>query len=225
VISPRRIVEHFVRLPAAHGVDDERSVDDLGYGGASRSPAPSVALLAPAADAPALGSALALALARQRHEPVGLVSVWSPARESVRSPWCGTGLPASARLAAVLKARGHDARASGRVVGVRLASAPDEAASEAARAAAAAGSSSVVLVLAGPRSASFDALLAAQDLVVVAVAPGADPALASLAMAGLGRALTCVVPAADPARALAAAGLALLPSVRRALAAPLEALS
>ncbi|MEY2515244.1 MAG: hypothetical protein QOJ89_2602, partial [bacterium] len=74
----------------------------------------------------------------------------------------------------------------------------------------------------------FDDLLAVQDLVVVATPRGTDPALARLAIAGLSsasaRACVCEVPPAHPARALAAAGLTLLPSARRALAGPVEAL-
>jgi hypothetical protein len=57
------------------------------------------------------------------------------------------------------------------------------------------------------------------------VPSSADPALAQLALTGLDRALICPLPPADPARALAAAGLALLPSARRALAAPIAALT
>ncbi|CAA9494034.1 MAG: hypothetical protein AVDCRST_MAG67-1520 [uncultured Solirubrobacteraceae bacterium] len=72
---------------------------------------------------------------------------------------------------------------------------------------------------------TLDELLAAQDLVVVAVARGSDPALARLAIADLERGVACEVPPAHPARSLAAAGVALLPSARRALAKPIEALS
>ena len=148
--------------------------------------------------------------------------MWSaaPARPSGRAP----ARPAAARLAASLAGRGHDARAAGRLVLVRLAGADEDAASEALRVGAAAGAAPTVLALAGPRAAAFDVALAAQDLVVVAVPPAADPALAQLAVIGLDRAVVCPLPPADPARALAAAGLALLPSARRALAAPVAAL-
>ncbi len=90
---------------------------------------------------------------------------------------------------------------------------------------AAAGAAPTVLALAGPRAAAFDVLLDDQDLVVVAVAAGSDPALAQLAVAGLQRSVVCEVPPAHPGRSLAAAGVALLPSARRLLAAPVEALS
>jgi hypothetical protein len=108
---------------------------------------------------------------------------------------------------------------------VRLSAVGAEAASQALRVSAAAGPAPTVLALAGPRAAAFDALLAMQDLIVVAVPPAADAALTHLATAGLQRALTCPLPSAASGRALAAAGLALLPSTRRALAAPISALS
>ena len=108
---------------------------------------------------------------------------------------------------------------------VSLAARCEEAAAEAQRVIAAAGAAPTVLALAGPRAAAFDDLLASQDLVVVAVAPGSDPALALLAVAGLERGVACEVPPAHPGRSLAAAGVLLLPSARRALSAPVEALS
>ena len=190
---------------------------------AGAQPAPAVAVLAPPADAAALGAVLALALARDRRVPTAVVCVWSaaPARSTGRAP----ARPAAARLAATLAGRGHHAQAAGRLVLVKLADAAEEAASESLRVGAAAGAAPTILALAGPRLAAFDGALAAQDLVVVAVPSSADPALAQLALAGLDRALICPLPPADPARALAAAGVALLPSARRALAAPVAALT
>lgn len=149
--------------------------------------------------------------------------IWSP--EPARSGWRAPARPAAARVAAALTARGHPATAAGRLAVVRLSAASEEAASQALRVCAAAGGAPSVLALAGPRVAAFDELLAMQDLVVVAVSPAANAALAQLATAGLERALTCPLLPADPARALAAAGLALLPSTRRALAVPVAALS
>lgn len=236
----RRIAEHFV-LPA----DADRAHARGGTGGLRRhrradaSPAGApptracavapprtpacLAVLAPAADGAALGAALALALARRERAPAALVCLWAPG--GGRPSWRAPALPAAARLARVLAARGHDARSTGRLAVVRLAAPCEQAAAEALRASAAAGSAPAVLALAGPRAAAFDELLAQQDHVVVAVAPGADPALARLAVAGLERATACEVPPAHPARSLAAAGVALLPSARRALAAPVAALS
>ncbi len=213
-------------LPAAEsppvergGRPDERIPPAAG----TQRPPPAVAVLAPPTDAPALGAALGLALARARRAPVSVVCVWAP--NPIRSAWRAPAMPTASRVAAALRARGHDASAAGRLVVVRLSETCDEAADQAMRVAAAAGSAPTVLALAGPRAAAFDDLLAMQDLVVVAVAPAADAALARLATAGLQRALTCPVPPADPGRALAAAGLALLPSTRRALAAPVAAVA
>jgi len=186
-------------------------------------PPPAVALLAPPADAPALAVALGLALARARRVPAGIVCVWSP--ERTRSGRRAPPMPAAGRVAAALRARGHDATATGRLAVVRLSACGEEAASQALRVGAAAGAAPTVLAIGGPRTAAFDALLAMQDLVVVAVAPEADASLARLASAGLERALTWALPPADPGRALAAAGLVLLPSARRALAAPVAAVS
>ncbi len=222
----RRIVEHFVGpadrrakpADAPVGVPPTRACAVP----PPRTP-PVVAVLAPPADAPALGAVLGLAVARRDRAPVAVVCVWSPA--PTRPLWRAPALPAAVRLAAALAARGHDARGSGRLVVVRLAAQCEEAAAEALRASAAAGSAPVVLALAGPRAAAFDPVLAAQDLVVVALPPESNPALARLAVAGLEHGLTCEIPAGHPARSLAAAGLVLLPSARRALAAPVAALS
>ncbi|HWC26389.1 MAG TPA: hypothetical protein VG474_07385 [Solirubrobacteraceae bacterium] len=181
-----------------------------------------MAVLAPAADAPALAAGLGLALVRRERAAAAVVCVWAPAPP--RPLWRAPALPGAARLARSLAARGHDARAAGRLVLVALASAPDAAAVEAVRAGAAAGSAPTVLALAGPRAAAFDALLVAQDVVVAALPAQADPALARLVTAGLDRVVLCEIPPAQPGRSLAAAGLALLPSTRRTLAAPVAAL-
>ena len=234
----RRVADHFVapagRRPPHHGqtcADGRRRRADTAPTGASpagacavtppRTPV-SVALLAAAGDAPALAAGLALALARRERAPVAVVCVWAGAAGP--APWRAPATPAAARLASAMAARGHGARASGRLVIVRLAARSAAAAAEARRVIAAAGSVPTVLALAGPRAAAFDALLDEQDLVVAAVAAGADPALARLAVAGLRRGVACEVAPAHPARTLAAAGVALLPSARRALAAPVEAL-
>jgi hypothetical protein len=245
----RSIVEHFVSPPGDGPPPTPRGVDrcdegpdracadvvrcDEGPDRACAEPAPrtppGVAVLSPPADAQPLGSALGLALAGRRRAPVVAVCVWTGEPPGAGVTWRAPALPAARRLAAVLAARGHDARAAGRLAVVRLPAAPADAACDARRASAAAGTAPVVLALGGPRVAAFDALLAEQDVVVIATAPGTDPALARLAVAGLGcehaRACVCAVPPAQPGRALAAAGLTLLPSARRALAGPVEALS
>lgn len=229
----RRIAAYFVAPARGRDGGDARAADaassDDGRG-ASRAPtrersrpAPAVAVLAPPADAPALAAALGLALARAHRAPTAVICLWDP--RAARSGWRAPPMPGAARLAKALTARGHEATAAGRLAIVRLSASCEEAASQALRASAAAGPAPVVLALAGPRAAAFDELLGLQDLVVVAVAPASDPALARLAASGLERALTCAVPPAAPGRMLAAAGLALLPSARRAIAAPVAALS
>jgi hypothetical protein len=230
----RAVLEHFVAptgdsRPAAHG---DFVVDDEGPDRACAEPAPrtppGVAVLSAAVDAQMLGAALGLALARRRSAPVVAVCVWTGGLPG-GSAWRAPALPAARSLAATLRARQHDARAAGRLAVVRLPPGPDEAAAQARRALAAAGAAPAVLALGGPRDAAFDALLAEQDLVVVATSSAAGPALARLAVGGLAsstaRACVCDVPGTHPARSLAAAGLTLLPSARRALAAPVDALS
>jgi hypothetical protein len=222
----RRLAEHFV-VPAAQArvavtedfVAPGEAPQPACAGRAPRTPA-GVAVIAAAQDAPALASALGLALARVHRAPVVAVCVWGGARPAP-APRRAPALPAARRLAAALAARGHDARAAGRLAVVWLEGSGEEAALMARRVLAAAGAAPAVLALGGPRTAAFDALLADQDLVVVGTRSGADPVLARLAVAGLGgpgRACACEVPATLPARALAAAGVTLLPSARRALA-------
>jgi hypothetical protein len=230
----RTLRDHFV-MPA----DDPRSASHEAFvapdeepGRACAEPAPrtppGVALLSAAADAQPLGAALGLVLASRRRAPVVLVCVWTTSSGGAPS-WRAPALPGTRRLVAALCARGHDARPAGRLALVRLAPQVDDAAAEARRAVAAAGVAPAVLALGGPRVAAFDALLREQDLVVVAVPSGTDPALARLALAGLvsgaARACLCEVSRAHPARTIAAAGLTLLPSARRALAGPIEALA
>ncbi len=186
-----------------------------------------VAALTPAADAASLGAALALALARAHRAPVVVVCIWTG--DEAMAPARGrAALPAARRLAAALAARGHEAWAAGRLVLVGLAGPGADAALEARRALVAAGAVPSVLALGGPRAAAFDALLADHDLVVVASRSGADAVLTRLAIASLdraARACACEVPAGPGARSLALAGVLLLPSARRALAAPMAELA
>jgi hypothetical protein len=226
----RRLLEHFV-IPvgdlSAGGGDGIVIREELAAVACVRAAPPAVAVLAAAPDAPALGAALGLALARWRGAPVVALCVWSAGR-SVLPAWRAPALPAARRLAAGLAARGYDARPAGRLAVVRLAGSDEDAAVAARRALAAAGAAPAVLALGGPRAAAFDALLAEQDLVVVGARSGTDPVVTRLAVAGLAgaaRACACEVPAARPARSLAAAGVALLPSARRALAGPVAELS
>jgi len=189
---------------------------------------PGIALLSGPGDASVLGAALGLLLAREQRSPAVAVCVWTGGRRA-RAGWRAPALPAARRLAAALRARGHQAYGAGRLAIVRLPDDADEAAAAASRASAAAGAAPTVLALGGPRVASFDGLLAEQDLVVVAPRSDADPVLARLAVDGLAAAAMCAcsceVPPAPPARALAEAGLMLLPSARRALEGPLAAMA
>jgi hypothetical protein len=226
----RRVLEHFVipagDLPPAAGAGVV-TCDAPTVAACAGPAAPAVAVLTTAPDAPALGAALGLALARRRRAPVVVVCVWS-AGQAAWPAWRAPARPAARRLATVMAARGYEARPAGRLALVRLAGSDDDAAVAARRALAAAGAAPAVLALGGPRAAAFDAVLAEQDLVVVGVRSGADPVLTRLAVAGLAgpaRACVCEVPAARPARSLAAAGLTLLPSARRALAGPAAELS
>ncbi len=230
----RSLVEHFVAppadaSPAGHHdfVPPDEGPDRACAEPAPRTP-PGVALLAPVEDAQPLGAALGLAIARLRRAPVAVVCVWT-AGSPGRPWWRAPAVPAARRLATAFGARGHDTRTGGRLVLVRLATKPLEASLEARRAAAAAGEVPTVLALGGPRAAEFEELLAEQDLVVVATPSGTDPALRRLALSsltgGASRACTCDFPPAQFGRAAAAAGIVLLPSVRRSLVDAVEALS
>jgi hypothetical protein len=229
----RSIVDHFVAPPPNPATGEDFVRPDEGPARACADPAPrtpaGIALLSPAADAPALANALGLVLARRHRAGVVVVCVWTGDRAVAAGAWRAPPPPAARRLTATLAARGHDARAAGRLAVVRLPAAPEDAVTHARRVGAAAGWAPVVLALGGPRTALFDELLYEQDLVVVATPRGTDPALARLAVGSLptagSRVCVCEIPPAHPARALAAAGLALLPSARRALAGPVEALS
>jgi hypothetical protein len=186
-----------------------------------------VAVLAPQAAAAALGAAAALLLARRSSARVALVLVWAAGH-----PWPAGGStvagPAARRLAAALDGRGLAASAAGRLATVALPDDPVMAAAAAARAAAAAQEAPVVLALGG-RAAPFDALLAAQDRVLLVPPAGADPALTGLALAGLeevgGAARTCAADTTPLVRAIVATGLVVPPSLRRTLGAALDGLA
>ena len=231
----RRLVEHFVQPPGRPGpaAHEDFVPPDEGPDRACAEPAPrtppGIAVLAPAPDAHSLGAALGLALASRRRAPVVVVCVWTPGRTS-RSGVARAGDRPPRAASPRRSARAGTTRAPpGRLAVVRLPEAPEQAAVEARRAAPRRATAPTVLALGGPRVAAFDELLAEQDLVVVATPSGTDPALARLALAGLAsgaaRTCACEVPPAHPARTVAAAGLTLLPSARRALAVPVEALS
>ncbi len=217
-----QLAGHFVRPPGAPASSDRVAGSspgaDLAARASARAPgATSVAVLTTPHDALALGGALGLAVARSRRASVVVLCVWS-ARPAAWAGWRAPAFPAASRLAARLAARGHDARATGRLAIVRLAAQDD---AQARQVLAAAGPAPTVLALGGPRTPVLDELLGEQDLVVIGTRSGSGAALAALALAGLSdpaRACACEVPGAHPGRTLAAAGIALLPSVRRAVA-------
>lgn len=193
--------------------DHDARAEDLhtpSIGAAKVRPTPAatqVGVVARPVDAAVAGCAVGLVLAR----PAAIVALWGAAAPKAHAP---ASLRAR-RTAARLAARGHTARAAGRLATVALADA-----SEAARVAAAAGDLPVVCVVAGPRDPHADAVLAACDRVVIV---GDDPVaqLAHESVAALGVPSRALVLPDGPSRALAAGGAALVAPLR---AAVLEAL-
>jgi hypothetical protein len=172
----------------------------------------SVAVLCRPEDAWAVGGAVALGLVG-RHGTGGsrtaVVAAWGEGLvlAAARAP----ATPAARKLCALLRARGHEAAATGRLVHVVLSG---DAPAEAVRIAAAAACPCAT-VLAGPRDEQIDALLRTQDHVLVdAEETIADLALTSLAAADVPARCVTVSAAPTAARALAAAGVALVPPLR-----------
>ncbi len=206
------------RLPGGVTPSDRPVVDD----GRVAPPAATVGVLARPADAWAAGGAVALRLLGQARAPVAVVCVWGAgAGPAALAP----ATPAARRLAGRLGERGHDARATGRLVLVALAGEVGPACAEATRVAVAAGEAPAVVVLAGARTGRVDALLGEQDRVIVAAA-GPDDTIADLAVASLavGAVPVRVAPLAGPApaRALAATGVALVAPLRAEVEAALR---
>jgi len=130
------------------------------------------------------GAAVAAGLARAGRAPFALLCVWGTDRPPLVMP----PLPAGAAAAAKLRARGHDARAFGRVVSLVLAGTDDDALGESARAAAAvAGRRDVpfVFALCAPRAADIDDRLAEHDVALVVAPAASEPLLASIAASRL----------------------------------------
>jgi len=229
----RCLIEHFVAppggsRPAAH--EDVVPADE-GPGGACTAPAPrtppGVALLCAATGVQPFAAALGLALARRGRAPIALICVWTAGLQAGGARGRVPASPAARRLATALRLRGLSVRATGRLVAVALPAEPLQAVEQARRAMAASGGAPTVLALGGPRNSVLDELLFEQDLVVVVAAPGGDPAIARLAALdvedGRGRVCVCEVALTPAARTLAAAGLGVPASARRALAAPVDA--
>lgn len=159
-------------------------------------------------DARFAGSAVALA-----DRGAAVVVAWG---DGVRPP--STRAPvsrAARRLAESLTSRGHEAVATGRLVHVLV----DDLPRHGARVAAAAGSARCVAVVAGPRDDAVDAILRLHDRVLVDADDAvADLALLSLAHADVPASRLVLADAPPAARALAEAGVALTPALRRLLA-------
>ncbi|HYF27658.1 MAG TPA: hypothetical protein VD931_18090 [Baekduia sp.] len=144
------------------------------------------------------------------------------APEPARHDAAALATRAAARLARRLEGQGLATVARGRIV---LADLPaDAAAAERDANRALALDAPAVLVVAGPRPPSFDALLAGADRVVVATAPETPGVLVELALADAARAARAtgrleLRPSA--ANAVALAGLGTPPALRRAVVAAL----
>lgn len=188
-------------------------------------PAPGVGVIATPRHALAVGSAIALVVARSVRARRALVCTWPP------GGWAAPALAAPAgagarRLRRSLAGRGIDAAATGSLVRTVLPDTPDEAVATAERALAAAVAPSI-LVLAGPRPEILDELLLAQDAIVVAAEPDADRCVVELAVATLDRrhpaVSVCSLPLGPLGRALAAAGVTAPLGAARPLAPVLEA--
>jgi hypothetical protein len=186
-------------------------------------PAPCVAVLARASECGAATAVVALALARAQGARCAVAAGWHVDWRS--SPRVGA-VSAARRVGLRLEAVGLAARATGRLVRVRL---PDEpaAAAAAAERTMAGASCPVAIGLAGPRDPALDDLLATADLIVVVQRPGADTALARAVEAGLAHltvpVTTCQIRVAGPLRALATAGIATPRRTRESVLPALEA--
>jgi len=138
-----------------------------------------VGVLCAASQAAAAGRAVALGAVQGG---VVLVCRWT-GRPGAAGPAPGApALPGPRRLAARLATRGLEVTSSGRVVTVILPAEAERARAACERAIAAAGDVPVVVVIAGPRPAAFDALLSAQERLVVVVGDGTPAPLEALAI-------------------------------------------
>jgi len=201
--SGRALIDRPV-APVADGAHDDEG-------------APAVAVLARPPDAWAAGGAVALGLLAAARASTVVVCVWGAGTGPSAAP---PATPAARRVAGRLAERGHEARASGRLVLLALGAEVGAACAETARVTAALGDEPAVVVLGGVREERADALLADRDRVVVA-ASGLDDPVADLAAVSLGFVdaavrVVALAPAA-PARVLAATGVALVAPLRTAI--------
>jgi hypothetical protein len=188
----------------------------------------SIGLLCAPAAAAAAGTMTGLAAARRAGTSCAVVCTWTGATALDR-PEAGSGglaVSTARRLAARLARRGIGARARGRLVRVELPADPGAARALAERVTGAAGETPVVTVVAGTRPEAFDALLAAQDRVVI-VPPRGDlegvGELAVLEAARVARAVGVLdLPAVGVGRLALSSGLVLPPTARRAALSALD---
>lgn len=170
--------------------------------------APAIALLCSSVDAVALGSAVALAAARRSRSSIGVAALWRPGA-SVGAGVTAPPVRRARRLERSLQARDLRAKAAGRLVRVELPAEPEAAIASAARAEATTDAPMVVVV-AGPREAAIDRLLAEHDLLLLAASDGSDPLLDLThdSLARLGPRVETIAARVPPlTRALAAWGL------------------
>jgi hypothetical protein len=184
-----------------------------------------VGVLVAPGDAPAAGAALALAAAAGGRAPCALVCHWTGA-DAADPPRSAMATAAARKLAQSLTSRGIAAGACGRLVTVALPAAGTEARAATERALAAAGDVPCVLVIAGPRPAALDPLLATLDRLVVIPPTDAPPGLEPLALtaaAHLGRSATLLrLPTTSTGRLLTTTGLSLSPAWRAAATSALR---
>jgi len=173
------------------------------------------AVLGRAPQAIAVAAALAGELRARERAPAALLAVWPGER-----PLGALAAAGARRLAARLEGRELPAVARGRLAWLALEATAEDAARSLARAEAATDGPSV-LAACGPRCARIDALLDERDLVLLVIAPEADPSLFEIALADLvgcrAPVISCPPIHAAPARLLALAGrgrLGHIPSAR-----------
>ena len=161
------------------------------------------AVLGTTTDSVPLGALLANSLRAAAGAPAAALALWAP--EAATAAYGRPATIAASRLAARLCSRGLPAAARGRLAWLALEAHP-VAATVAVRRAAGTLEVPLVTVLAGPRCDVVEALLAEQDLVVVAASEPDGP-LARLAVAGCtAAALAGAPPASGPARWIARTG-------------------
>jgi hypothetical protein len=177
-------------------------------------------------DAGAAAAALALAAAGSRRRPCAVICRWTGV--APEAPASRAAVASARRLSRRMSGRGLSTGARGRLVTVALPAAASEARAAAERAVAAAGDTPVVVVVAGPRPAAFDPLLANLDLLVVVPPAGGPAGLEALARASAAHldppTSVLRVPSSTSLSGRIATDLGLLisPSLRAAATAALE---